>query len=100
MYRVVVNVVDRSPKVAVIAHVAFHRAAPNLPSARLLLAVPIKGKPPVHPAQIRQHLKNDGGFDECMIMIGERAPGVNQRVTLGETTSKVTQNDSIRSRCD
>ena len=77
MHGIVVNIVERGPKMAVVAHVALCRAAPHLPSARLFLAVPFERKPPVHPAQVRQNVQDDAGFDERMVVIGQHAPSVN-----------------------
>jgi hypothetical protein len=52
----------------------------------------------VHPAQVCQHPEDFRGFDQCMIVIGQHAPGVNERIAISENPSNVPQNVSIRSR--
>ena len=38
----------------------------------------------MHPAQVCQHREDIGGFDQCMIVVGQHAPGVNERIAISE----------------
>ena len=38
----------------------------------------------MHPAQVCQHPADFRGFDQCMIVVGQHALGVNERIAISE----------------
>jgi hypothetical protein len=89
LHGVVMNVVQGSPKMSLTTNQAIRWRTPNLPSPLIIFPIPKVSVSTVHPPNRSKNIREIGYFQEQVIVIWQKAPGMNLRLGVIQSRQKL-----------